>query len=253
MVSVYQVYQTLKSLVNKEQKGFITPQVFNNFAAMAQMNLYNEMFTDLIEAKKISRQNFDPGRDKSLKKQKEEDLSLYLKSVVLENQGFNVGLASDNSSVDFQKPSDLSKIVSVELGDGSSFLESRVNCELIYNPDDISRIVGSNLSSPTADFPVAFVVGDRIEVIPDSNQTVILTYYAKPTSINSQGEIDPNPPLYAFRTFNSESFFDFDNSRDFMLPAHYLGEVVMEMAKLIGVRLRESQVTAFAIKEEASE
>ena len=99
MVSVLQVYTALKDLANKEQKGFITPQVFNSFASLAQMNIYNEMFSELIDAKRLSRQNFDPGRDKSIRKQKEEDLAIYLKTVVLQLPFM-------------EKPSDLSKIIS---------------------------------------------------------------------------------------------------------------------------------------------
>lgn len=253
MVSVYQVYQSLKSLLNKEQNGFITPQVFNNFAQMAQLNIYNEMFKELVDAKRLSRQNFDPGRDKSLRKIALEDLSMYLKSTALENIGFNVAIGTDNNAVNFLKPSDLSRIVSVEVGDGFVALDSRVACELIYDADDVSRIVGSNLSSPTDDFPVALVAGNRIEVIPSGNESVILTYYAKPTSFNSSGEVDQNPPMYAFKFLGGETFFDFDNSRDFMLPSHYLNEVIMEMAKLIGVRLRDQQITAFSTQEETSE
>lgn len=253
MVSVYQVYQSLKALLNKEQSGFITPQVFNNFAQMAQMNIYNEMFTELTLAKKLLRQGFDSGRDKSPRKLVLEDLSMYLRSTVLENIGFNATSGADTSSVSFLKPLDLSRIVSVEIGDGVQTLESRVACELIYDADDVSRIVGSNLSSPTDDFPVALVAGDRIEVIPNGNQSVILTYYAKPTSFNSSGVADENPPMYAFRVFNHESFFDGLNSRDFMLPSHYLNEIVMEMAKLIGLRLKDADVVAFSTKEETSE
>jgi hypothetical protein len=59
MVSVIQVYNALKDLVNKEQKGFITPQVFNSFAPVAQMNIYNELFAELVNAKRLSRQGFD--------------------------------------------------------------------------------------------------------------------------------------------------------------------------------------------------
>jgi hypothetical protein len=254
MVSVYQVYQSLKALLNKEQSGFITPQVFNNFAQMAQMNIYNEMFTELTLAKKLLRQGFDSGRDKSPRKLVLEDLSMYLRSTAVENIGFNAASGADTSSVSFLKPLDLSRIVSVEIGDGiAPSFESRVACELIYDADDVSRIVGSNLSSPTDDFPVALVAGDRIEVIPNGNQSVILTYYAKPTSFNSSGVADENPPMYAFRTYNQESFFDGLNSRDFMLPSHYLNEIVMEMAKLIGLRLKDADVVAFSTKEETSE
>ena len=75
MVSVIQVYNALKDLMNKEQKGFITPAVFNSFAPIAQINVYNEIFSELITSKRLSRQNFDPGGSVSQRKQKLEDLS----------------------------------------------------------------------------------------------------------------------------------------------------------------------------------
>ena len=51
MASVQAVYNSLKDLTNKEQKGFITPQIFNSLASLAQMNIYNEFFTELVDAK----------------------------------------------------------------------------------------------------------------------------------------------------------------------------------------------------------
>ena len=108
MVSVLQVYTALKDLANKEQKGFITPQVFNSFAALAQMNVYNEMFSELVDAKRLMRQNFDPGRDKSIRKQKEEDLSLYLRRK-------SSSRWPDLQQWLFEKPLDFSKLISIEV------------------------------------------------------------------------------------------------------------------------------------------
>jgi hypothetical protein len=42
-------------------------------------------------------------------------------------------------------------------------------------------------------------------------------------------------------------------SRDFMLPSHCIPELVSEMAKLLGVRLRDPNILSFASREEASE
>lgn len=246
MVSVLQVYTALKDLANKEQKGFITPQVFNSFAALAQMNVYNEMFSELVDAKRISRQNFDPGRDKSVRKQKEEDLSFFFRreNVVETDTGFF-------------KPTSLSRLVAItsnELGD-SGAIDSRVNCEIVYDPEKIESILGSNLSGPTAAFPVALVSAIDIEVFPVPDE-ITVSYYAKPTSFDKDGAIDPNPPYYDYNVFSytgeDVEAFNGVNSRDFMLPPHYLTEVVMEMAKLIGVRLRDQNVSVFATQEEAS-
>lgn len=248
MVSVLQVYNALKDLANKEQKGFVTPQVFNSFAALAQMNIYNEMFSELVDAKRISRQSFDPGRDKSVRKQREEDLSYFMRRDLFPSEGGFV-----------EKPLDLSKIISISAyaprdpGDVSP----RINCEIVYDPEKMDRILGSNLSTPTDDFPVALVSPVDIEIFPSSVSSVIMTYYAKPTSFKPDGSISINPPYYDFNVTNytgqEVELFNAQNSRNFMLPPHYLTEVVMEMAKLIGVNLRDQQVAAFSTQEEASE
>ena len=270
MVSVLQVYNALKDLANKEQKGFVTPQVFNSFAALAQMNIYNELFTELVDAKRLGRQNFDPGRDKSVRKQRLEDLSFFVRRVTLN--------ANSNT-----KPQDLSKIISItvdsfidppEVGeDGSTNsitvdevtyfqlqnqgqTENRVSCELVYDVEKMDRILGSNLSTPTAEFPVA-LIGTTIDVFPfDDLESRELTYYAKPTSFGSDGVISPGSPFYDFEvaSFNGNDIeVPTSNSRDFMLPPHYLTEIVMEMAKLLGVRLRDPNVQNFAKQEEVSE
>ena len=96
MVSVIQVYNALKDLMNKEQKGFITPAVFNSFAPIAQINVYNEIFSELITSKRLSRQNFDPGGSVSQRKQKLEDLSFFIRRKTI-----SVGSAFDEDDDNF--------------------------------------------------------------------------------------------------------------------------------------------------------
>ena len=138
MASVQQVYNTLKDLTNKEQKGFITPQVFNSLAAVAQ----------------------------SLRKQKQEDLSYFVKRQTIDSET-NV----------FHKPMDLSKIISISIdelirptgstqGRGLLDQDTTINsCEVLYDIEKANYILGSNLSTPTLDFPVA-LVAENIEVFP---------------------------------------------------------------------------------------
>lgn len=252
MVSVLQVYTALKDLANKEQKGFITPQVFNSFAALAQMNVYNEIFSELVDAKRISRQNFDPGRDKSVRKQRTEDLSFFFRR---NEQPVTNGIAP--------KPNDLSKIITVSISSSAysrplgGAAEGVTNCELVYEPEKMEYILGNNLSLPTEDFPVALVSAVDIEVFPSEITSITLQYYAKPTSFAPDGTITLQAPFYGYDVLNLEGspvdVFNPTISRDFMLPPHYLTEITMEMAKLIGVNLRDANVLGFGTNEEASE
>ena len=135
MASIDRVYRTVKNLANKEQKGFITPSVFNRFAVIAQQNIYNELFTELVEAKKLSRQNVDPGRDKSPRKRTLEDLSNF---VVRLN---NYTPSSSGSNV-FLKPINFSRLISISKG-GDRYNIDKTNIEVVYDVEKMDRILGA--------------------------------------------------------------------------------------------------------------
>jgi len=264
MVDIVQVYNAVRDIANKEQKGFITPQVFNSFAPIAQMNIYNEMFKELVDAKRLNRQGFDPGRDKSPRKMAMEDLAFYIKTFNLgdnTNTSFFSGIGNNR----FAKPSDLSRIISISVDSDFTTDTTQtvtnvinvVNCEIVYDVEKMDKILLSNLSAPTAEFPVALVTQADIEIFPaDSVDSVQMRYYAKPTSFNANGTVSDGPPYFDY----SEASFagttiqvPGNASRNFMLPPHYLNEVTSEILKLVGIRLRDTAVSTYSTQEEASE
>jgi len=273
MASTVRIYNALSDIANKSQKGFITPAVFNSFAYVAQMNVYNELFSDLVDAKKLSRQGFELGRDKSIKKQKLEDLSYFVKKEILS--------AGNN---DFIKPLDLSRIISIKIKDYTQEAGVTENvkfnsCEILYDVEKLNYILGSNLSTPTAEFPVA-LVSSQIEVFPASVTSLEITYYRIPTSWDHGTNMSQSPfsemqshstlpPFYAVYKFTgagsggnsaiTEAMFseaeliDYSSVRDFMMPDHYEPQLIAEMAKLIGLRLRDPNLNSYGSQEDAAE
>jgi len=51
-VSIDTVYQRVQALVNKEQRGYLTPTEFNLFANKAQMDIFEQYFYDLHQFKR---------------------------------------------------------------------------------------------------------------------------------------------------------------------------------------------------------
>ena len=51
-VSIATVYQRVQALVNKEQRGYLTPTEFNLFANKAQMDIFEQYFYDLHQFKR---------------------------------------------------------------------------------------------------------------------------------------------------------------------------------------------------------
>jgi len=275
MASTVLVYEALKKIANKEQKGYITSDIFNTFAEIAQSNVFNEIFSELIDAKKLSRQGFELGRDKSIRKQKLEDLARFTKREVIKQTDFM-----------FLKPTDLAKIISIRvinntLGGyemrgsqasaigmaGSAPTDSGIAmtpCELVYDLEKANYILGSNLSTPTLSFPIA-IVAEQIEIFPSVVTEVELTYYRTPGSIGASpsyiaGELPTHylrplkrPPHLAMSMGGANNeLYSYSGIRDFELPDHYVPELVAELAKLMGIHLRDPNLNSYGIKEEAA-
>lgn len=222
------VYNTLKDLANKDQQGFISPTEFNRFANIAQLNIFNGLFDELKDANRLSKAGFNPTRDKSRIKRVEEDLAYFSKSTTV-----------TKASSKFAKPDDLARIISVTTA-GSILLDqsTRKPIELCYDEEKIERILISNLSAPTEDFPVA-LVSDFIHVFPTSINKIDLRYYKYPESTTTAGVRNSSTPTYVAS----------GTSNNFELPEHYTSDLVYEIGKMIGLNLRDADIVNYTGQE----
>jgi hypothetical protein len=231
MVSVQSVYNTVKDLANKDQKGFVTPLVFSNFARIAQLNIFNEMFEDIYNGKRLRRMNADGAAHLSSVTRSKSDLSALRRKV---------DLLKDSSAGVFEKPHDFSFVVSCSLPGAQG--KAKTNIHLLYDEEKINQLLASNLSAPTKSYPVA-LISENIEVFPSSISKVVLTYLRTPLS-----------PSYQVDTMEvggiPVELFNESASQDFELPSHYEQELVAEIAKMIGVNLRDKDVYTHGTTEE---
>ena len=239
MASVNRVYSALKDLVNKDQRGFVTPAVFNNFAQVAQMNIYNDLFGNLDRSKIVRLRNADPKSDKSTTKRIEEDLSVFIKRATI---------AQANGV--FDKPADLARVISAtSFGSILMNTSTKVSIPVVYDPIKLDYILRSELSIPTETAPVAAIFDD-IEVYPTTIKKIILTYYKQPQGLNPvTGAKTTTMPRFGYTVVAGKEIYSAVNSVDFELPEHYFAELVVEIAKLIGVNLRDTDVYAYANQE----
>ena len=143
MASVNEVYTTLKNLANKDERGFITPSVFNSFTSLAQNKVFNDLFNETVKAQTFRRRNVDAGGDKSYLKRIQEDLSFFSKTSP------NISVSTGTAS----KPDDLARIISIK----TSGLSPDVLVDIIYDEAKIDYITASDLSAPSTSAPVALV------------------------------------------------------------------------------------------------
>ena len=173
------------------------------------------MFDELEGNKRKAQAGQDLPRRRSSYQSVKEDVARYIKSIT-----------STGTEGIHDIPSDCRKLISIKDRD--------VVVDMVYDVEVMDYIVSSNLSQPTANFPVALITS-AIETSPEIASAKIV-YYRNP-SVNPQLATGPN------------NTFDTLNSVDFDIPEDYASEAVYEIAKLLGVRLRDQSIQAFGTQE----
>jgi len=258
MISVIEVYNTIRDLCNKDQKGFVSPRVFNEFAEVAQQNVFNEMFKELSSAKQLRARGLDPSGSDSVYRSVKDDLSNFVTQVQVASESSPLFVNSNT----FNRPNDMHKLISLRYDvDGEENAASWAEVELVYDSEKIPHILNSNLSAPTAAYPVA-LISNVIQVFP-SDETyagaLVITYYRNPASKYAQvanlGSIDlSSGPRFATSGVDPDGFFITEVSmcRNFELPEQYKSEVISEIAKMIGIRLRDAVLSGYGNNETAA-
>lgn len=228
MVSVQSVYETVKNLANKDQKGFVTPEIFNSFAKAAQLKIFHEIFQETIEGKKLRRSQVDAGRSLSLVDRNKSDLSVF---------STKVGLTKNFATSAFERPDDLHSVIGVKTSGAT-----KKPAHLVFDEDKIEHILSSSLSAPSLDFPVA-LISDDIEMFPTNVSKITLSYYRTPLT-----------PMYQITTAilngTSIELFNPQTSTDFELPSKYEPELIDEIAHMIGVNMKEQIVLSYGSSED---
>jgi hypothetical protein len=128
---------------------------------------------------------------------------------------------------------------------------------MCYDEEKLDRILLSPLSAPKASSPLAFV-SDAIEVYPSTVNKINLRYYKTPQSRNSStGVRTSEPPKYQVITSTTggvevDPYESTNYHKDFELPERYEGDLILEICKMAGVNLRDSEVINYVSSQQSN-
>lgn len=240
MADVKHVYRVVRDLVNKDARGFITPAIFNDFAKSAQITVFNRILAGLGPAMGATKGGMDPGRNLSKRKSMLEDLSLFSEKATV--------TVSDGVA---QRPADMYKLISITTkGLLSGFRRRDKQVEIVYDEEKIDRILRSTLSAPSDSFPVA-LVSDTIEVFPENIRNINIRYYRLPKGKDTAAGSTSSAPSVEVTDYGGVEVFT-SNCSDFELPDEYTTEIVMEIASMVGVNLKEAEVIGYTGRQAAA-
>lgn len=223
-VSIDTVYQRVLAILNKENRGYVTPQEFNLFANQAQLEVFEQYFFDLNQYNRLPKNDTEYS---DLPKLINEKLSKFKKSA-------SISYMTDH----FHLPSDLHKLGTVIYNNTTPVEEIDKKNLLEYQL--------SKLTAPTINNPVYIQNIDNtsahwgINVFPTSiNANVSITYVRKPNDVS-----------WSYQTIAGNALYNAGSSTDFELHASEETNLVLKVLLYAGVSIKDPNIAQLADAKE---
>ena len=224
-ISVDTVYQRVQSILNKESRGYLTPQEFNLFANQAQLEIFEQYFFDLNQYERLPKKDTEYS---NLVKTINERISKFKTSATL--------TYTDTSY--FEMPSNMHKL-------GTVIYDSTTPVEEI-DQKNLLEYTLSPLVAPSKTNPV------YIQNIKTTSSVWSITVY--PSSINGGvGQVitatyirKPAEADWAYQTVVGNALYDSSNSTNFELHDSEEINLVIKVLLYAGISMREGDVAQVA-------
>ena len=224
-INVNTVYTTVLSILNKEQRGYITPDEFNKLATQVQLDIFENYFEDMNQQLRVPQTDSEyANRQKNI-----DNLISIFKTI-----GDATYQSPTTGTPYFEVPTDLHRIGTV-IYKGEKEIQRLEKNDFLY-------VNLSPLTKPTEEFPVYLYEGN-------SSQPSI---YVHPTSITSDVSISyikkPDDVVWGFNVNQvlGNYVYDESSSTQFQLDATEQVEVILRILAYAGVVIRDPQIVQAA-------
>ncbi len=221
-VNIDTVYQRVLGILNKEQRGYLTPQEFNLFANQAQLDIFEQYFYDINQF----------GRIEGNSTEYSDMLSILNEKI----DAFSTSGTLTYSSNTFVLPSNLYRLGTVIYTNAGEEIEAEriLKNEFLY-------IKSSPIAKPRNDRPIYIADSAGIKVYGNAELTsgVKCNYIRKPAKA-----------IWAYQTVFGSALYDATNSVDFELHPSDETELVIKILGLAGLLLKEADIYQAAGLEE---
>ena len=231
-VNVDTVYKTVLSILNKEQRGYVTPSEFNKVASQVQLEIFNEYFDNLSLLNKLTQPDIDYADKINLLDQK---LAIFKK---------NATVTGTYPSGVVTVPTDVRELGTVVYTNGSNNVElQRIQRSELYNLNN------SDYTKPSVNYPIYLYEKGTLIVYPDTIISGIsLNYLRKPVdpiwgfTVGTRGQYIYNSSTYSAGPPAT-------GSRDFELHESEQTTIILRVLMYSGVIIQNPQIVQMAAQQ----
>ena len=229
-ISVDTVYKTVLLILNKEQRGYMTPDEFNKIGSQVQREIFEAYFEDLNQQLRVPQSDMDYANRVAITNEKIAEFKTENDQTVAEKT-----IGGTNP---FTTPSELYRLGSFtyEPAGGTPVEIQRTTRGEYYN------INKSPLTKPSTSFPIYLYEDNKAIVYPTTinlASEIKMQYLKKPTDIK-----------WAFTTGSlGQLVYDSANAIDFELHNSERTEVVLKVLLYQGVVIRDPQIVQVAAQK----
>jgi hypothetical protein len=250
-INVDTVYRTVLLVLNKENRGYITPDEFNKTATQVQLDIFEQYFDDLNQQLRVPQQgNVYADRKREIE-EKLAPFKGYGQCVIPPTSGTNAGTfgipTSDgrgNTVINTgEEPSSDTEVAFYKLGtvfyENSNTLTSEVQ---LVTRDEYNSLNKSDLTAPSKYSPIFMYEDYRIKVSPtDITSAVSASFIRKPRNVVWD---------FTVNSSNNNSYsWSSALSTNFELLQSEQTEVIVRILLYSGVVVKDYQVVQLAMQE----
>ncbi len=214
------VYQTVKTIVNKELSGNLTPTELNKLAKLVQDEIFSSYFEDINLLKVKQSKGYTGLNHANLPQKVRQKIDIFSA----------VATITDNAGI-YTLPADLYFVEDRGIVYGNNVVvDEAQKSELSF--------LNSSIAAPSTTFPVYERLGNDIKIYPSTIVDPITVRYIR----------RPVDPKWTYtEVFNKELFnpsaVDY---QDFEVHVSEFDNIVLKMLSYAGINLREGEVALYA-------
>lgn len=250
-INVDTVYKTVLLILNKEQRGYITPNEFNKTATQVQLDIFEQYFDDLNQQLRVPQSDYDySDRQMSV----DENISIFKTegACIYANGKFDLPIADTDGNVvvnDGTEPTG-TQVVFYKLGTPVYQTATGDVTEIErLQRNDFYNIQKSPLTASTKDFPTYLYESNKLIIRPTSITSGVNTSFIRKPRNVAWGYNVGTLGQYIYVSPASATPNNGIASQHFELNASEQVNVITRILFYSGVIIRDPQVIQVAASE----